>query len=296
VGGLGGREGQVYPGLGPSWARHGTDEMRFEWQATEMPSADNVPLVGEHLVTVNAHVDDLVAGFEEMYRLLLAQWPTLSRHGGPLRAFGDVPVRLLVRSTSQYSVLSFAATHPDHLLSGADRDLALEPLWAVPESKEIPDVILQAELADLREDDIPQFRFHPSSTDVWDSHGRRYPDVLGAATLPLVLEGISGRSEDDLQLQVHFIRNALLAASASSDPRAIPREPPAGPVPRRELASALTPAEPSALVAAAEEWARSHGYTELASNADLENHGSHRAHAAAGFEEVERTVHYRKAL
>lgn len=51
-----------------------------------------------------------------------------------------------------------------------------------------------------------------------------------------------------------------------------------------------------ALVAAAEEWARSRGYTELASNADLENHGSQRAHGAVGFEEVERTVHYRKAL
>lgn len=51
-----------------------------------------------------------------------------------------------------------------------------------------------------------------------------------------------------------------------------------------------------ALVAAAEEWARSQGYAELASNADLENHGSQRAHGAVGFEEVERTVHYRKAL
>lgn len=51
-----------------------------------------------------------------------------------------------------------------------------------------------------------------------------------------------------------------------------------------------------ALMRAAEEWARSRGYAEMASNADLANHLSHRAHQAAGFEEVERTVNFRKSL
>jgi aminoglycoside 6'-N-acetyltransferase I len=51
-----------------------------------------------------------------------------------------------------------------------------------------------------------------------------------------------------------------------------------------------------ALMGAAEEWAREHGYTELASDAELENHGSHHAHEALGFVEVERAVHYRKPL
>lgn len=52
----------------------------------------------------------------------------------------------------------------------------------------------------------------------------------------------------------------------------------------------------AALVRAAEAWARDRGYAELASDALLENVGSQRAHAAAGFAEVERSVKYRKAL
>jgi aminoglycoside 6'-N-acetyltransferase I len=44
------------------------------------------------------------------------------------------------------------------------------------------------------------------------------------------------------------------------------------------------------LMAAAERWARDRGYAEL------ENRASHQAHRALGFEEVERTVHFRKAL
>jgi aminoglycoside 6'-N-acetyltransferase I len=52
----------------------------------------------------------------------------------------------------------------------------------------------------------------------------------------------------------------------------------------------------TALVRAGEEWARQHGYRELASDALLDNTVSHRAHAALGFAEVERAVRYRKDL
>jgi aminoglycoside 6'-N-acetyltransferase I len=50
------------------------------------------------------------------------------------------------------------------------------------------------------------------------------------------------------------------------------------------------------LMAAAERWAADHGYNELASDALLDNVNSHAAHRALGFEEVERAVHFRKAL
>jgi aminoglycoside 6'-N-acetyltransferase I len=45
-----------------------------------------------------------------------------------------------------------------------------------------------------------------------------------------------------------------------------------------------------------EAWARERGFRELASDALLENTVSHAAHAALGFEEVERAVKYRKPL
>jgi len=51
-----------------------------------------------------------------------------------------------------------------------------------------------------------------------------------------------------------------------------------------------------ALVRAAEEWALDNGYSEMASDALLENTESERAHAALGFEEVERAIRFRKEL
>lgn len=51
-----------------------------------------------------------------------------------------------------------------------------------------------------------------------------------------------------------------------------------------------------ALVAAAEEWARSKGCVEMASDALMDNELSHTAHGRLGYEEVERLVHFRKGL
>lgn len=52
----------------------------------------------------------------------------------------------------------------------------------------------------------------------------------------------------------------------------------------------------AALMAAAERWAAAHGYREMASDALLDNVDSHRAHGALGFQEVERSVHFRKDI
>ncbi len=50
------------------------------------------------------------------------------------------------------------------------------------------------------------------------------------------------------------------------------------------------------LVTAAEDWARSQGCTEMASDAWLDALDSQRAHEALGFEVVDRCIHYRKDL
>ncbi|MEP6788602.1 MAG: aminoglycoside 6'-N-acetyltransferase [Acidobacteriota bacterium] len=50
------------------------------------------------------------------------------------------------------------------------------------------------------------------------------------------------------------------------------------------------------LVAFAEEWARRKGCTEMASDAEIDNDVSQKAHARLGYEETSRLVHLRKEL
>jgi len=50
------------------------------------------------------------------------------------------------------------------------------------------------------------------------------------------------------------------------------------------------------LLLAAEEWARRQGCVEMASDAVIDNELSQRVHECLGFQEVERSVHFRKEL
>ncbi len=52
----------------------------------------------------------------------------------------------------------------------------------------------------------------------------------------------------------------------------------------------------SALVGAVEDWARSQGLAEFASDCDVENTDSRAFHLAAGFEEVQRSVCFKRSL
>ena len=51
-----------------------------------------------------------------------------------------------------------------------------------------------------------------------------------------------------------------------------------------------------ALIEAAERWARSKGYTEMASDALIDNDVSHASHRALGYQEAVRIVTFRKSL
>jgi aminoglycoside 6'-N-acetyltransferase I len=51
-----------------------------------------------------------------------------------------------------------------------------------------------------------------------------------------------------------------------------------------------------ALVGAAEDWARAAGFTEMGSDAEIENADSLAAHRALGYVEIERIVCFRRAL
>lgn len=50
------------------------------------------------------------------------------------------------------------------------------------------------------------------------------------------------------------------------------------------------------LMRSAEDWARVRGFTELASDTEIQNSASLRAHEACGFDEVERLIKFRKVL
>ena len=83
------------------------------------PFADGVPL------ELARHVDDLVAGFREVYHRVLAARGILAAAGGKFDAFRGCAVRMIFRHTASYAALIDLSLSPRHLQNGIARSLEL---------------------------------------------------------------------------------------------------------------------------------------------------------------------------
>ena len=125
-----------------------------------------------------AFLDQVRAGFTEIYDLLWMDQAALAADRGPLARFANDPTRVLMRPTLTYAVLERLSRHPDvlrdmhvreRLLGQLDRPVAAHPILGR---------VVDAEREDLRDGDIPLFTARPSSRDLWTSSGVCLQDVL----------------------------------------------------------------------------------------------------------------------
>ena len=108
----------------------GTDEMRYALQPVEIPTGDNLPTLGGEAVRLSRYV-------ERGGRWLHPHGPPVprapggdGRTGGPLAAFAEAEVRIIVRPTRSYALLFFESFHPYLLGDALDRDRLLGPSLA----------------------------------------------------------------------------------------------------------------------------------------------------------------------
>jgi lantibiotic modifying enzyme len=134
------------------------------------------------------YLNDLEEGYREMQGLLCNCAPTALGASSPLAGIGEVPVRVLMRSTWEYLVLLRASLEPSALLDGNARELALANVlstahdWGNRDNAKFRFTIAQSELNAIRVLDIPEFYNLPSCSSVTDTSDLKVPDVfLGSA-------------------------------------------------------------------------------------------------------------------
>lgn len=231
--GLGAKNAQRSPVELPSWADQGTDLMRLAPARGHIQlSLGHLPQIDNEAVDAAEFRSDVGAGFDEMYRVMLAHRTALGEFVE--RTFAHDPVRCIFRSTHQYSKILFDSYHPDALRDAIERDRVLDMLWVDVERAPRLEQVLLAERADLTVGDIPLFVTTPSSRDTCTSRGRTISDVFESCALHEVGERIARLDENDLHRQRWMI-DASFASMVLSD---------GGPG-RARLTEPLTPSEPT---------------------------------------------------
>ncbi len=208
---MGGAGGQRTPNRFPVLVAPGTDEMRLERDFVSLPPSQNRPTLGGQPIDPAAFADSLLSGFTSTYRLLYAHREALLAPHGPLRAFADDPIRVVLRPTRQYALILSESNHPDVMRDALDQDRLFDRLWvAIPARPELERVIA-SEHADLVRGDVPMFASKPSSVDLFTAHGESIPAFFRHSGLSSAIDRVGAMSDDDLRHQRWVIEASLVA-------------------------------------------------------------------------------------
>ena len=214
--GLGSTTDQLTPRAAQTWEGVGTDAMRVTRRRVKMGSRSNRPTLNGKDVQVFDFAKSVEAGFESMYRLLLAHRAELLADDGPIRCFAEAPTRALLRPTHLYNLMSREATHPDNLRDGLDLDRFLDRLWGTVERYSYTEPLIPYERSDLWRGDIPHFSARPGSRDVWTSSKQKLVNYFPRSGLDLSLDRIASLCEEDLARQLWFIRASFTSLSVEA--------------------------------------------------------------------------------
>ncbi|HEX2915075.1 MAG TPA: type 2 lanthipeptide synthetase LanM family protein [Chloroflexia bacterium] len=231
--GLGGQAGQLSPRAIKRWEGFGTDEMRVVHKQVPLEGADNRPRLDGVEANVEDYLDEVVTGFEEMYRLLVKKREELL--AGPLQAFKDDQTRIIVRPTITYNSILRLSFHPDLLHNALDRDRHLDYLWAV-KNRPFLRRLLAAERTDLLNGDIPLFTSRVNDHNVYSSRGEVITDYFRESAWETATRRVRQMGEIDLQRQVWFIKAAFATIPmTTAEWRRSNLQPPAGIASRERL-------------------------------------------------------------
>ena len=195
----------------PQVADARTDQMRV---GLALPADDQAPAPdGERPIRLSDHVDDIVGGFTETYRVLLENRDDLAAPDGPLAAFAQDDVRVLVRDTMTYAMLLEASFHPTLLTDGLDRERHFDRLWRDAIQRPGIGAFIEAERRDLWRGDIPIFTIGVAGGPLRDSHREEVSGVRVTPGMDITQEILGRLGEDDLARQTWLVR-ACIAINA----------------------------------------------------------------------------------
>ena len=193
------------------WRAANTDAMAHGQITPVPPHPTSLPTPAGTSPDLTAHLADLVDGFTDGYRGIVA-----ARAAGLLdllRGAGDLRRRLIQRPTYVYAILLAHSRDPQALRSAADRGMVLERLTrAYLGGSTDPWELLVAEQEALARLDVPLFESSLRG-DLTTWRGGSVADWPGTDALGDVCARIADMDDVDLAWQVRLIRSAVAARS-----------------------------------------------------------------------------------
>lgn len=203
----------------PQWVFVNTDDMQLRSGSITASIYRNVPCIGDVPISPNAYQAHITAGFEQMYRFLVAQKDTLLAPQSLLTAIQELQVRFVFRPTRIYSILAQKVLAPDYLRRGVDYSIQLDYLThALLVAQDRPNAwpIVSAELRAMEQLDIPFFTANVASEDLKVRSDSTILQYFKLPSYQQVRNQFEAMSETDLAYQIAIIQGSFQAKVAQT--------------------------------------------------------------------------------
>lgn len=178
------------------------------------PISTNVPILNGVPLSPNDYLNEIVAGFEMMYRFLIEKREILLSDDSPLAALQNQRVRFIFRPTKVYWAILQKSFSPQCLRDGIDRSIELDILvraFLIAPEKPNAWPIFHAEMQAMEQLDIPYFAAYPNSYDLTIGVGQPIERYFKAPSYQQVLTQLQNLDETDLGQQIEIIKGSFYA-------------------------------------------------------------------------------------
>ncbi|MFM6452904.1 MAG: type 2 lanthipeptide synthetase LanM, partial [Planktothrix sp.] len=175
---------------------------------TNVPMLDGIPLEG------GDYLDEIVWGFEQMYRFLISHQQVLLSEDSPLATFKSVQVRFMFRMSQVYGKILQHIQSPKWLRNGIDKSIEIDHLsraFLTVDEKPHYWQILSKELQAMEQLDIPYFSACPGSDELILAPGESIAEYFQEPSYKTVQTQLENLNEEDLARQVEIIKGCFYA-------------------------------------------------------------------------------------
>lgn len=197
--GLGVNKEQFSPFKSHNIKNRECDDISVEWVNSKIGIQKNNPLLNYKIVNSNDYIKEIVYGFREMYELILNNRDDYMMLVKNL--FNCINVRVLMRSTIEYSSLLDVSYHPDMFMDELTRKILLCRVYLAEEKNKD---IKKLEYKSLLEGDIPYFTMKTNECNLY-SDGNIISNKTISTPMEDFLEKLDKLCEKDRKLQEKFI-------------------------------------------------------------------------------------------
>ena len=200
---ISGEEGQKYPIKIPMIINSKSVNMRVVYDYPVSKKNNNLAMLDDQFIEPREFAGCIIEGFKKAY---LAAMQNTEMLLNIIQQYKELQIRHLVRNTQQYAILLNSSYHPELLMDGGARNLFLYSLVNGNLQNEKSRILIEDEISDLLEGDIPYFYFRCDERSLFTWDNKEEKGFFKSSALEQIQENIRNMSITDLREQIQYIK------------------------------------------------------------------------------------------